>query len=396
MRLHNRQLKASFFNDPDLLQWPRDKRFFYAGLIQIADDSACLEDSSFSFKLLIFPSPKDADITIEQLSIWRDEFIAEKKLVSYISEGKKCLYLSNFHKHQKLKSPSPPTVPLPEWVAWIPTKSNQNAGKYIINKDMFKSILHSSYDVLISDLISSCDVLTNDLQKSYDILIEVFQPEPKPEPELKENTDDDDNARAREEMENRQFESLQEESVSPVSEAETTEVEDDAKLAADTPSLPIALESIPTAPKKPVHGLGSRAITFAEINFGRTLLPIERSNIANFCHQFKNRASPDPDAIVIEGITRCVKYNHCDMSYLEGIIINWLDYGVIDLSHIANLDAERPKQKEQNPGSLRTLKNKSQGGNDSAKNLGTSRQRINDSTAYDPSAWVRAGFAVTT
>ena len=353
MRLHNRQLKASFFNDPDLLQWPRDKRYFYAGLVQIADDSACLEESEFSFKLLIFPSPQDADLTIEQLTTWKNELIAEKKMISYTSQGKRCLYLRNFHKHQTLKNPSPPTVPLPEWVSWIPTKSNPKAGKYTVNQDRVLSILYPPDDVLTNDLDSSYHSLTNDLRKSYEVLTNVFQPEPEPEPEPEPKgiTDDDDNARVREYAKNK---------------------------------------INPERPKNPVHTIGAKSITFAELNFGRTLLPGEISDISDYCHRFQNRASPDPDAIVIEGIKRCVKYDHRDMSYLERIILNWLDHGVVDLSHVANVDEEWSAQKE------RHSKNKSKGGNANAKDIRDNRHRINDSAAYDPSAWAKAGFAVST
>mgnify|MGYP007012348422 FL=1 len=48
MRLHNRQIKATFWTDPDILQWPREKRWFYLGLVQLADDSGCIEDSVFA------------------------------------------------------------------------------------------------------------------------------------------------------------------------------------------------------------------------------------------------------------------------------------------------------------------------------------------------------------
>ncbi|OLN29936.1 DnaD domain-containing protein [Desulfosporosinus metallidurans] len=359
MRLHNRQLKASFFNDGDLLQWPRDKRFFYAGLIQIADDSACLEDSSFSFKLLIFPSPQDSDLTIEQLSVWKDELIAEKKLISYTSQGKKCLYLTNFHKHQTLKNPSLPTVPLPDWITWIPAKSNPNAGKYAINKDMVSSILHSSCDVLTIDLDSSYKVLSNDLQKSYEVLTNVFQPkpepkpEPEPEPEPKEYTDDDDNAQAREQSKNE------------------------------------LLDLNPEEPKNPVQALGSKAITFAEVNFGRLLSPSETSSILDFCQEFENKASPDPDAIVIAGLKRCIDNDQRKMSYLKGIMLDWIDHGVVDLSHISLRDKEFTEGKKKSA-------NKFKGGKESAKDIRAARPRINDSAAYDPSAWAKAGYAVST
>lgn len=132
MRLHNRQVKAAFWTDPELLQLTRDKRMFYQGLWQLADDSGCLEDSPFAFKIQIYPSPVDNDITSEVLAGWRDEFIDMKKVIPYEAEGKKCLFLVNFHKHQALRSPAPPDVPLPPWVEWKPGEKPKAPGKFVV------------------------------------------------------------------------------------------------------------------------------------------------------------------------------------------------------------------------------------------------------------------------
>ena len=69
-RLRNRMVKADFWTDAELLRWPRDKRQTYRGLWAIAEDSGCLEDDPFGWKLLLFPSPLDADITVERLEHW--------------------------------------------------------------------------------------------------------------------------------------------------------------------------------------------------------------------------------------------------------------------------------------------------------------------------------------
>lgn len=122
MRLHNRQIKATFWNDPDLLQWHRDKRLFYEGLSQLADDSACLENSPFAFKLNLFPSPLDADITVDVIAAWVQELVDEEKLIPYLADKKSYLYMKNFHKHQTLDKPTPPnkaSVPLPPWLIWV-------------------------------------------------------------------------------------------------------------------------------------------------------------------------------------------------------------------------------------------------------------------------------------
>ena len=141
MRLHNRQIKATFWNDPDILQWPRDQRWFYIGLVQLADDSGCLENSPFAFKLNLFPSPVDADIPVDLLELWRDKLIELGKLEPYKVNGKEYLFIVNFHRHQTLDKPTPPSkasIPLPPWVKWEVViddkgRTSRRQSRYIID-----------------------------------------------------------------------------------------------------------------------------------------------------------------------------------------------------------------------------------------------------------------------
>ena len=136
MRLHNRLIKASFWNDPDTLQWPREQRWLYMGLAQLADDSGCVEDSPFAYKLLLFPSPLDADITIEKLTDWRNRLVECGRAVPYAIGGKTYLFLKNFHKHQTLDKPTPPSkasIPLPPWITWEQGDSRRRS-KYAVRE----------------------------------------------------------------------------------------------------------------------------------------------------------------------------------------------------------------------------------------------------------------------
>lgn len=168
MRLHNRLIKASFWTDSDLLQWPREKRWFYEGLIQLADDSGCLEDSPFAFKLQLFPSPLDADITVEVVEGWIQELVAQGKLIRYEVGGKACLYLNNFHKHQSLRSPAAPDTPLPPWIKYIPSPKTRKSG---------------TYEIITNSLSNPYADPTVTLQSPYG-----DQPEPEREPEPEINT----------------------------------------------------------------------------------------------------------------------------------------------------------------------------------------------------------------
>ena len=147
MRLHNRQVKAAFWTDTDLIRLlDIPGRMFYQGLWQLADDSGCLEYDTLAFKIQLFPA--DVDITIEVIEEWVKKLIENKKLIPYEAEGKKCLYLKNFHKHQKLKNCPPPEVPLPPWVTFEPYQSNNRQGKYIVSEDVLTNFLQGSYDTL--------------------------------------------------------------------------------------------------------------------------------------------------------------------------------------------------------------------------------------------------------
>ncbi len=109
---------------------PIEGRLFYLGLIQLADDSGCLENDPMAFKILLFPG--DPDITENLLSDFCKKLVRMGKLTPYLSVNKECFYLKNFHKHQTLKNPTPPEVPLPTWIEWEPYKSNQRTGKYSV------------------------------------------------------------------------------------------------------------------------------------------------------------------------------------------------------------------------------------------------------------------------
>jgi len=109
-------VKAEFWTDPELLRWPLAKRVFYQGLWAMAEDSGCLEDDPFSWKLQLFPSPLDADIGIDTLSKWRGELVKAGKLVAYKADGKPHLYIRTFHQHEHPRNPQRPMLPMPKWL----------------------------------------------------------------------------------------------------------------------------------------------------------------------------------------------------------------------------------------------------------------------------------------
>jgi len=128
-RLRNRIRKADYFTDGELLRWHRDKRQTYTGLWALAEDSGCLEDDPFSWKMQIWGSPLDSDITVELLEQWRDELIEAHKLIPYEAEGKRYLFIRTFHQHEHPRNPQKPDLPLPEWVEYETTTGVGKGGK---------------------------------------------------------------------------------------------------------------------------------------------------------------------------------------------------------------------------------------------------------------------------
>lgn len=141
MRLHNRMVKPGFWTDPELVLWPRDKRMFYLGLVQLADDSGCLEESAVACKLHLYPL--DTDITVEHIQAWIDELAQAGKIIRYTIGGKRCLWLKNFLKHQEIKNPGRASVPTPPWVMFKPFPSNPRCGRYTVSAERLTHVLQS-------------------------------------------------------------------------------------------------------------------------------------------------------------------------------------------------------------------------------------------------------------
>ena len=140
MRLRNRIIKASFYTDPDLCRMPRDKRDFYRSLWACAEDSACLEDDMFGVKLAAWPSPLDSDMTIERFEQWRDELVADHKLVSYEVDGERYLFIPTMAEHENPRNPQRPDVPLPPWVAWVKNDTDARKGRYEFDSDVVRGL----------------------------------------------------------------------------------------------------------------------------------------------------------------------------------------------------------------------------------------------------------------
>ena len=164
MRTHNRQIKDTFWRDPAMIRWPLAKRMLYQGLWCIADDSGCCEDDSWAIKVLLFPSPVDADITPDIISQWLDEIAEAGKIIRYEATGKKCFYMKNFHKHQRLDNPAAPEVPLPTWIQFNTFPSNTRQGKYTVSDQLETPNSSHSYIPLTDTLQTPSEPRTQNLE----------------------------------------------------------------------------------------------------------------------------------------------------------------------------------------------------------------------------------------
>lgn len=114
--MRRRMLNPDFFTDPDVIaNLDAYGRLFYQGLWCVADDSGCFDKNTLYLKMKIFPGD---DISGTSLENYIQILEKEGKIIPYEVNGKYYGYIKNFHKHQKLDKPSPPTIPLPEWIEW--------------------------------------------------------------------------------------------------------------------------------------------------------------------------------------------------------------------------------------------------------------------------------------
>lgn len=134
MQLRNRLVKANFWTDTELAKkLPATGRMMYQGLWQLAEDSGCIEADPVAFKMILFPLD---DISLGKIEQWTNILLELDKLIPYQYQKKEYYYIKNFHKHQSLRSPGKPELPLPEWIEYMPNPKPYQSGGYIINYEI--------------------------------------------------------------------------------------------------------------------------------------------------------------------------------------------------------------------------------------------------------------------
>ncbi|EGW40676.1 phage replisome organizer N-terminal domain-containing protein [Desulfosporosinus sp. OT] len=92
--------------------------------------------------------------------------------------------------------------------------------------------------------------------------------------------------------------------------------------------------------------IGTRAINWAEINWGRMIPKGESDSILAWCDEFSSRGSPDPDGVVIEGLRRCLDADVRNMFYLRRVLTDWREAGVLTVAQVEARETERKSQKD--------------------------------------------------
>ncbi len=138
MQLSNRLVKDDFWTDTELMEnLPPAGRMFYQGLWQLAESSGVLEYDVTAFKVQLFPL--DSEVTREKLQEWTDTLVDLEKLIVYEADGKKLIYVKNFHKHQSLRNPGKPDLPLPNFINYLPNSEPRKSGWYLVDYDLLKN-----------------------------------------------------------------------------------------------------------------------------------------------------------------------------------------------------------------------------------------------------------------
>lgn len=110
-------LNPDFFTDPDIVaSLDAYGRLLYQGIWCVAEDSGCFEFNSLLLKMKVLPG--DQNVTSENIQEYLDILIKLKKIIIYEVDGRKYGWLKNFHKHQSLNKPNPPSTPLPNWITF--------------------------------------------------------------------------------------------------------------------------------------------------------------------------------------------------------------------------------------------------------------------------------------
>ena len=156
--MRKRMISPGFFIDEELVEhFDAWGRLFYQGLWCVAEDSGCFELKPLQLKMQIFPGD---NITTDKINVFLQKLSELGKIVVYKVDGKEYAWIKNFHKHQTLNKPTPPQIPLPEWIIF--------EGQDVHGKERHKweYIVHDMPRASLGQVISSAVPEENRIEKN--------------------------------------------------------------------------------------------------------------------------------------------------------------------------------------------------------------------------------------
>ncbi|KLU66727.1 replication initiation and membrane attachment [Desulfosporosinus acididurans] len=278
-----RNIKPSFFANDQLGELPPLARLLFIGLWGLADRRGKLEDRPKRIKAEVLPYD-DCDVN-ELLNLLEPEFI-----VRYTVDGISCIQIVNFLKHQK-PHPKEAESNLPNMPEDNQAVTRCEQAAKINGKDIPKNLETQT---------SNLNVSTSPAES---LLLNVESPIMNDDCCLPQNESADENNNATEKSEN-------------------------------------------TEPNEGNMAVGTRALIWAEKNWGRMLSPGESREIMTWCDEFSTRGSQHPDDLVVEALKQCDYASVRNMKYLRAVLTDWREAGVLSVSQVEAREAERKSQKE--------------------------------------------------
>ena len=92
--------------------------------------------------------------------------------------------------------------------------------------------------------------------------------------------------------------------------------------------------------------IGTQSVNWAEKNWGRMIPKGEADSIIAWCDEFSAKGSEDPDAVVIEGLRVCLEVDVRKLNYLNAVLTDWRESGVLTVDQVKAREVERKSQKE--------------------------------------------------
>lgn len=92
--------------------------------------------------------------------------------------------------------------------------------------------------------------------------------------------------------------------------------------------------------------IGTKAVEWAENNWGRMIPKGDADSIMAWCDEFSTSGSLDPDAVVIEGLKCCLDANVRNVKYLRAVLTDWRESGILSVDQVKAREAKHINQKK--------------------------------------------------